>query len=249
MIKETEVMEDESKTEKLYVRWCVAKTATVRNDDGEAIEKLHFAMPVWVMDEGAARSYVSYVDGKHRKNGWVVNAALAEHPVRDYAGLFYENKTGKTIPVYNRFRGVKVGTLPKNSVVSVLAVCGAWCLTNKGWTMFRFLKKQIGDFFHENANSLFIAIMIQAAKDYQNAIKKIRTGKCYYPEDYAREFGVIDEVTRYFTGKSYEMYFGNDDGKEKLRWLNENLGVDDKWLKEKRRIYEELQMRTKKVKK
>lgn len=226
---------------KEIARWCIVKKATVRDDYGVVIDHFHFGKQAWQIGEDENRLQVLFSgsDGKGKQRGWVLKQAMTNVPVKDYASLLYYNVTGKNIPISMRYKGDEDGRIKPSEIVAVKAVVGEWCLTSKGWTLFKWLKKYAGEFLDENINALASAMLLQAAKEYRIAIGKLRTGKCRDAESYGKAFGRIDEISRWFTGKQYELMFGYD-GKDKLQWLNENLGVDEKWLKEKRRVYEEI---------
>lgn len=226
-------------------RWCVCKSAIVFDDFGREIDKIEFAKQTWAIDKdenGMVQILFTSNDGKGKQRGWVSPKALSSIRPENYAMLRFENKTGKRIQVAKRYKGKAEGWIQPGEEVAIRARVGEWCITNKGWTLFKWLTKCLGDFFDENAQDVLMAVLLQAVKDYQVAVTKLRMGKCYTPEDYCRVFGTIDEITRWFNGHQYGLYY-NDDGKEKLHWLNENLGVDKKWFKDKRRIYEEIKAR------
>lgn len=222
-------------------RWVICKSAKVFDDYGNVIDTLPFGKQTWKIDQKDNMIQILFAstDKKGKLRGWIHQRALC--PVRpvDYAMLRYENKTGKRIPASSRYKGQAERWILPGEQVAIRAVVGNWCITNKGWTLFEWLRKCPGDCFDEDLHELLMAVLLQAVKDYQVAINKLRTGKCHSVDDYSRTFGRIDELTRWFTGKQYSLYF-EDDGKEKLQWLNESLGVDKKWMKDKRRVYEEL---------
>ena len=218
-------------TNNTWSRWVAVKSAKVRGNNGEVIDVLPFRKQCWEIDQKGNRTEIDYVgEDKKKHTGWILNVALTDKPMDDYALLFYENKTGKRVPVSYRIRGDVDGYLSIDEIVNVIVVTGDWCLTNRGWTLFKYLTKRDGEFFEENAKDLFTSILLQAVKDYQIAINRLRTGKCRDREDFRRTFNVIEEITRFFNETEIR--------KSKFEKLNENLGVDKKWLKEKKRIYE-----------
>lgn len=221
--------------DKTYARWIVTKSAKVRSELGdEIIDNLPFRKQCWeLFNNGGKRSLVEYVGDDNRKHtGWVLNIAMTDKQINDYAHLLYENKNGKRVPVSNRYRGDVNGYINSGETVEVYFETDGWCLTNKGWTLLKFLKKRPGEFFDDYAKNLCTAIMLQAVKDYQIAIDRLKKGKCKDKDEYEKTFGMIEEITVFFNESEIR--------RGKFEKLNENLGVTKKWLKEKRRIYETL---------
>ena len=226
--------------------WCVVKRATVRDKQAEAIGNLTFGQQCWKVDEARnGRIKILFIgENFNKKSGYVPARALSDKPVIDMARLYYQNTSGKRIPVSDRYRGEAVDLINVGDTVEVIAECNGWYLTNKGWTLSKWLTKCSGDYFSENAQSLCFAILLQACKEYKAAVDKIRMHKCSTPEDFAKAYIRITEIISWFKGKIYSVYF-DDDGTEKLNWLNENVGIDDKWLKDKKRMFNELRAKGK----
>jgi hypothetical protein len=228
-----------------HYAWCVFKSVVVRDDDGFDIGKIVFGQSVAVLERNSKKSKImfnsskSYGIGKKFINGWVLNIALSYDPVEYMAKLFFRNISDKRLPVSNRYKGEIFGYIMPNEKVEMIAKCGKWCFTNRGWTMFEWLTKCGVDCDTGALNTLAYAVMTMAAKDYTLAVKKIKTGKCRDPESFSKAIGTIDEVTRWFKGREYNFYF-DDSGEEKLYWMNESLGIDKKWLKDKHRMYDEM---------
>ena len=219
-----------------YARWIVVKSVKVRNKDGEVTDILSFKKPCWEMDRKGKHTVIEFVGEDKRKHvGLVPSIALTDKPIIDYAFLLYENKMGRMIPVSNRCHGDVDGNIDADDRVSVIAVTGDWCLTNKGWTLMKFLRKFRGEFFEENGRDLCTNIILQAVKDYQIAIKRLREGKCKSKEDFQSTFSTIDSVEKFF--KETEVR------RAKFERMMKNLGVDEAWMKEKRRIYDSIKAR------
>jgi hypothetical protein len=228
---------------KSLTMWCICKEAAVYDYDMNQTDSICFGKQTWRLGikDGMVQILYTNNQGKGKLQGWVNAKALSSIKPVNYAMLRYQNSTGKRIPVARRYKGKAEGWILPGEEVAVRAVVGEWCITNKGWTLFKWLKKCRGDFFDDNAQDVLMAVLLQAVKDYQMAVNRLKMGKCCCVEDYCKTFGTIDEITRWFNGHQYGLYY-NDDGKEKLQWLNENLGVDKKWFKDKRRVYEEIKM-------
>lgn len=226
--------------------WIVYKSVIVRDDHGKEISKALFGQLMDIQNRSDGNRIrvefnerIALRNGSKRIIGWIPKQAIAAYPVEYYAKLLYRNVTGKRIPVSNRYKGQKCGYIKHAETVEVIVKCGEWCLTNKGWTLFKWLKKYPGDFDDVNLNALAVAMLLLTAKEYKNAVNRIKMGKCHDPESYARSVERIVEIKKWFSGKEYQMYF-SDNGSEKLDWLNETLGIDDKWIKSKQDVLAQL---------
>jgi len=232
--------------------WVIVKSVKVRNRDGEVIGSLRFGQLVYVFGKPkngrigikVTKLYDANTGSTKRTiptTGYIPVKALTTDTVHDLAGLYHTNITGKRIPVSATVGGEVAGYILPHEKVKAFAVCKGWCLTSKGWTMFKWLKKTPIDIEYGSGRELADSILCQAAKDYTNAVKRLKKGQLFR-EQFMDTMAVLDEVTWWFANprSNYIIYFEHGTGRERLEWLNENLGIDQKWLDEKHRILNEL---------
>ena len=229
---------------KILPVWCVVKAAKAFNRDGELVGVMKFGQQGWVLEEKDDRLFVTFLDcPKYREKvqikGWINKRGVSHDMVVDQARLPYRNITGKPVPVAKIYKGQAVGTIAPGKIVSMIAFCGEWCLTSCGWTKRKWFKKEPIDHSQDSIRALSTGILVQAVKDYRNAINRIRKGKCQDEEDFGAAYCEIASVIRWFGSENYMIWF-DDKGKDKLDWLNKAVGLDEKWLKDKKRIYDEL---------
>lgn len=221
--------------------YCVVKRAAVRelpDNESRIIRYITFG-------ENVLTNCLTPVNGKievefhiRDKNGenitgWVPLKAFTKYQVMDYGKLSFTNLTGKRLPVSNKYHGEKIGVIYPNEIVSVIARVHDWCLTNRGWTMFGWLTKDRDIFEQAEIDTLLYGVMEWAVKDYRKIVKKIRTVKYKNKTEFCEMMQELENIILWFISDEYSMMFNSVPGSERLDGLNEELGIDKKWLKEK----------------
>ena len=237
--------------------WVVVKSVKVRDSmekDSPLVAILSFMQQVNVVErthQGKVR-IICYRYGRAEKGeakyytGYIPESAITYTEIIDYASLFYINRTGRPVPVSTGYcKANVIGYVKPGEVVKMIARCGDWCLTNKGWTKYRWFRKRIGDFSDSEISALANNIILQAVKDYELAIKKLRGG-FQTRDEFMDSIGRVDEVTSWFCSpkSDYCLFFETGTGQEKLDALNKHLRVEKKWLDEKHRVMKEIQERS-----
>ena len=230
--------------------WCIVKSVAVReepNANSPEVGRIEFGKQVIVEDEltGIANgrimvcSYDSYEKDNKKKiyiKGWVLRSAFTEQKVEEYAKLHFDNLTGKRLPVKDSYRGKQVGWILPGEQVSVIAKVGNLCLTSKGWTGFHWLTKNREIFDQAGIGVLLYGVLEWAAKDYRSIVRNIKMYKYNNREEFCDMMKELENIILWFISDEYSMMFDPIPGRERLDDMNEELGIDKKWLKEKFRI-------------
>lgn len=241
--------------------WCIAKSASIREEpysDSPELGRVKFGRQVSVSIENYevinGRIKCTYRDSQFngRKptiTGWVLLKALTNKRIDDYSCLYFNNLTGKRLPVMNRMSGEVTGHILPGEQVVVAAKVGDMCVTNKGWTRFEWLTKDREIFDHEGISVLLYGVLEWAVKDYKSILRQIKMYKYKDRTEFIELMDELENIILWFISDEYAMMFDSVPGRERLDDMNDEIGVDKKWLKDKFRIRDAItEKRKKKVK-
>lgn len=222
--------------------WCIVKKAPVRqspNGRSGIIAWLKFGQRVVKQHKPMTNGYVKV---EYRTNigakkiyftGWVSVKALTRNEVEDFGLLYFDNTTGMRIPVRNRYyNGDITGFIEPMESVVVLAKAGSVCLTNRGWTRFKWLTKSRYIFDQTVIDSVLYATLSWAVKDYRTAVKRLQKKRYRNMREFCNTVDDIDEIGVFFLEKGNAMNIDKVPGEERFAMLNAELGIDKEWLKE-----------------
>ena len=133
-----------------------------------------------------------------------------------------------------------IGRIAPGERIAVIARVGDWCLTAKGWTLFKWLTKERDVFDSKALRDVYGAALSQAAKDYCRCIRHLRRLKKGDEDRFHDLMYQLDILVGWFLSDDYLAVFDTVPGNERLDKMNEQLGVDKDWLRELCRIYEEM---------
>lgn len=240
------------------VMYCVVKRATIRKsfeNDSEVVGEITFGKQVFVK-----RNEIIIVNGKifiyfytganggfssEYNHGWVNFRAVTFETLKDYAGLFFTNETGKRIPVADRYQGDVKRYIMPGEQISMIAKVGDWCLTSKGWSKFEWFTKCRDILNSEALTTLCYEILKCAVDDYRTYVTKIKRGKYRDSKDFCEKVTEIEKIEKFFKSNYYKVMFDAIPGEERLKDLNEELLIDQKWIDEKKRIKEQIKKKKK----
>ena len=241
--------------------WCIAKSAAIREEpcsDSPELGRVKFGRQVSVNIENYevinGRIKCTYRDSQFngRKptiTGWVLLKALTNKRIDDYSCLYFNNLTGKRLPVMNRMSGEVTGNIMPGEQVVVAAKVGDMCVTNKGWTRFEWLTKDREIFDHEGISVLLYGVLEWAVKDYKSILRQIKMYKYKDRTEFIELMDELENIILWFISDEYAMMFDSVPGRERLDDMNAEIGVDKKWLKDKFRIRDSItEKRNKRVK-
>ena len=241
--------------------WCIAKNAAIREEpfsDSPELGRVKFGRQVSVNIENYevinGRIKCTYRDSQFngRKptiTGWVLLKALTNKRIEDYSCLYFNNLTGKRLPVMNRMSGEVTGHILPGEQVVVAAKVGDLCVTNKEWTRFEWLTKDREIFDHEGISFLLYGVLEWAVKDYKSILRQIKMYKYKDRTEFIELMDELENIILWFISDEYAMMFDSVPGRERLDDMNAEIGVDKKWLKDKFRIRDSItEKRKKKVK-
>ena len=241
--------------------WCIAKSAAIREEpcsDSPELGRVKFGRQVSVNIEKYevinGRIKCTYRDSQFngRKptiTGWVLLKALTNKRIEDYSCLYFNNLTGKRLPVMNRMSGEVTGHIMPGEQVVVAAKVGDMCVTNKGWTRFEWLTKDREIFDHEGISVLLYGVLEWAVKDYKSILRQIKMYKYKDRTEFIELMDELENIILWFISDEYAMMFDSVPGRERLDDMNAEIGVDKKWLKDKFRIRDSItEKRNKRVK-
>ena len=208
------------KGRKLYRFWCIAKKAKVMaepNPESEVLAEIPFGkmvlhtvnknteVPGWMLVTD------QYPQNKFFKRplvkGWVMTAGFVNTEVIDYAKLNFQCVNDKCVPVSLRYRGKVHGRIMPGEKVQMIAVVGDWCLTNRGWSKFKWFEKIRDIYDDELVGLVFHQALGQAYRDYEHAIKRVVSGKMKDQDAINQTFYTIREVERWIKGSKWEPLF------------------------------------------
>ena len=207
---------------------------------GERFEVLKKDMK---QDGGLVRGLKRSWDGSKKVASffWIPLRAVTTKRVENYARLYYLNLNRNGIPVSAKYQSRKViGRIAPGERISVIARVGDWCLTAKGWTLFKWLTKERDVFDSKALRDVYGAALSQAAKDYCRCIRHLRRLKKGDEDRFHDLMYQLDTLVGWFLSDDYLAVFDTVPGNERLDKMNEQLGVDKDWLRELCRIYEEM---------
>lgn len=238
--------------------WCIAKSAAIREEpcsDSPELGRVKFGRQVSVNIEKYevinGRIKCTYRDSQFngRKptiTGWVLLKALTNKRIEDYSCLYFNNLTGKRLPVMNRMSGEVTGHILPGEQVVVAAKVGDMCVTNKGWTRFEWLTKDREIFDHEGISILLYGVLEWAVKDYKSILRQIKMYKYKDRTEFIELMDELENIILLFISDEYAMMFDSVPGRERLDDMNAEIGVDKKWLKDKFRIRDSITEKRKK---
>lgn len=174
--------------------------------------------------------------------GWIPYKALTSDQIVNHAKLFYRNRMNRPVPVTDkRFGENVIGTVQPGARVKMIASVGPWCITDRGWSKFEWFEKdKTIDCQDDQIEKVWDAVIRQVVHDYTSSVKRIREKKYRSADDYKECVCTIMDINKWFVGKEYRFLYG-DSGKRRLENMNENLRVDEKWLKEQKRILDRIE--------
>lgn len=234
---------------KLYEQrhvWVIARRATVREkpeEDSPIVTQHRFGQPLSIGSVNLKNGRMHVLWNNRKDSGWIPARAVTRHQVEKFFWLEFRNKMGKRIPYSDRYHGKVTGFIGPNEHVEMIAKVGEWCLTNRGWSKFAWFEKCRDIFDERGINLVYISVMEQVAKEYKNNVNKILKRSEYLTDDgYIMAMAKIINIAEWFLNNEYGVA-----GEKRLDYLNEAIGIDRKWLKEKIATYEHLQKLRRKV--
>ena len=232
--------------------WCIVKSAKVRElpDRGSnLVAVLPFMHVVHLTGTPAVNGFVNVLFYGHHnrmKSGWIPKRALTMTMVQDMSGLYFRNLTGRTLPARIRFYGENDSEIAPWETVAVYALCGERCLTNRGWTLYKWLTKDREIYNQAGIDRLYYGVLAWAAKDYRSIITRIKQHRFRSQIEFYDLMFELSKIMEWFLGDEYMIMFDNVSGEERLDGMNRDLGIDRAWLKERFRIYDTITERRRK---
>jgi len=181
-------------------------------------------------------------------NGWVPLFGVTGDKIEDYAGLLYYNCMNRPIPTMNLYKGSKqIGRIMPGECVEVRAKVGHWGLTEKGWTIGRWLRRYRDIFDDKSAHTVMLGVMAWAVTDYKKYVR-ILINRKYVERGNVRKtrqnflniMDEIDVIRNWMNHGSYLTFFDNVAGDDRLKDFDKELGVDAGWWKEQERIRKQI---------
>lgn len=241
----------EANTERSKRIWCIVKRVPVRehpDKDSKEIGSIEFGnvvntpvKPETVNGRIKVFYRINSKDGKKQTvTGWASLKAFTGVPVEDYSHLYYVNKTGKRVPVAMKYKGEVAGYVAPEEIVSMTARVGDWCLTNKGWSKWKWFTKHRDIIDQTRINTLCYAVIARASDDYRSCVKKLKKRKYKNGEEFCNLVWQMDDITKWFKSKEYAVMFDIVPGQKCLDILHSELMIDDKWLDERHRVLDSI---------
>ena len=209
--------------------WCIVKSVCVRDINGREIGKLRFGTQVLVLYADDNR-HCEVFSRSFQGSGIVPTASLSFHPIKDMARLPFYNAKPYDIPVSMRYKGEKTGVIEPDDIVSVIAITGDWCLTDRGWTKHKWLKKSL-DIDDETIKAIAFAVVHRAVNDYKLVIHKLRKNAYRGADEYISLVNEMDVLRDWFSHEVYRGLFNEKlTGQERLEIIDRSLNVNRKWV-------------------
>ena len=232
-------------------RWVVAKAATIRKEpdkESAVIQKLDFGKTVNIVNDTVVNgrvkvSYRPYVSKRFKQTvvGWIPAAAISADAIEDFARLYYTNRMSQSVPTYNLINGNIIGGIKPGEMVEMVAKVGEWCLTNKGWSMFRFFRWKREIYDGNAAGLVYVGIIEWSIKDYKLIIRRLKKHQYKTPKEFCLLVDDMDRLMKWFQSNRYSNMLDPVSGEERLMDLNRDCGIDDAWIKEKRYIRDSIE--------
>ena len=180
--------------------------------------------------------------------GWVPLIGVTADKIEDYAKLLYYNCMDKPIPTMSMYKGKKqIGRIMPGECVEVIAKVGHWGLTEKGWTIGKWLRRYRDIFDDKAAHTVMLGVLAWAATDYKKFVRMIRDKRYIVvgnvKKTRANFMGImseIDVIKDWFENGNYAIFFDTASGNDRLNDFDNELGVNADWWKEQERIRKEI---------
>ena len=229
-----------NENEPKYV-FCIVKSAGLRGITGEVVCHLKFGEQFRVLADMKDGRYYGEKMIPHggdsrrykRYRGFIQKQGFSAEKVVDMSSLFFRNMTEKKIPTAIRFKGKQDGWIDPGERIEAKALAGEWVLTNKGWTLIRWLEKEkeIDNLYL--LKELVYALLKRTIQDYKQCVSNLRKGKFYIERDNVNVFGEFLRIREWFLTEQYLKVFGSKlTGIERLEILDNKLGITEEWIRE-----------------
>ena len=210
--------------------WCIVKSVRVRNIRGDEIGKLKFGTQVLVLHSDNESRHYEVFSKSFQGSGFVPTASLSFFPIKYMARLPFYNAKPYEIPVAMRYKGRKTGVIEPDCIVSVIAITGDWCLTNRGWTKHKWLKKSL-DIDDETIKAIAFAVVHRAVNDYRLVIHKLRKSTYRGADEYINLVNEMDVLRDWFSHEAYRGMFNEKlTGQERLRLIDRSMNITRNWV-------------------
>ena len=226
--------------------YCVAKCAQIKSRptvNSRTITVVPFCGQVNLLSKKPVNGMI-YVDvvGTDHIRGWTSPRGFTKKFIRNQAGLFYCNKTGKLIPVTNAFQSRKiVGYIRPGEMVRMIADVDGWGLTEKLWTRFDLLTKDRTICDETAMDALVYSVVALAGKDFRSCVRRLRDGKCTCDLDFMITMERLIEVSEWLLSDEYKKVYAPPlRTSDPLGTLMAEEGVSKEWFKEQLKHYDEL---------
>lgn len=217
--------------------WCVTKKVYLKDSpelESETVSEIVFGQGVYgirIKHPVNGKIEIEYqMNGKTIK-GWGALQGFSTNQVENYAGLFFTNGAGKRIPTAKFMFGKVEDYILPGERVTMLAKVGDWCLTNRGWSKFKWFTKERDVYDPLALEDLLYAVLAIAVKDYKTAVKRILEGRYEGEAGFIEQVDRMDEAGAWFHSDDYAKMFDPIPGKERFNSMNKSLGVDNDWIK------------------
>lgn len=220
---------------KLYEKrraWCVALKANVYDKPGgKVIETVKLGKAMRIVSHEYVEDMLHISWHNNKVDGWIHRNALTVCPVENYARLEFVNATGKRVPCTKRMRGSKViGFILPGEHVEVIVKAGNWCLTDHGWTLFKWLTK-VKHIETRAIGVVMYEVLRQAAKDYGVYVRRLKRSQYLTDEGILDTLNHMEAVMEWFLSDEFTASYDGMKGAESLDNLNAELEIDRAWLK------------------
>ena len=231
--------------------WCIVKSVNVRetpDKDSGIIGYVRFGRSATTPVDGEVVNgmiqikFIDYYNDNKKappKVGWATPKAFTDTVVESYAGLFFDNLTGCRLPVSMRYKGVATGCIMPGERVSMRARCGDWGLTNRGWTRFEWLTKDRSVFI-DAVPDLYFSVLERAVKDYKVSVMKLKIHKYDNGEEFCQIVDMLEDSALWLLDPECGGMVDTVPSKERFNDINEELAIDNKWIKNKLRMRKEI---------
>ena len=228
-----------NESEPKYV-FCIVKSAGLRGINGEIVCHLKFGEQFRVLaDMKDGRYYGEKTvpcggDRRYKRyRGFIQKQGFSADKVIDMSNLFFRNMKEKKIPTTMRYKGKQDGWIDPGERIEAKALAGQWLLTNKGWTLIKWLGKETEIDNAYLMKELVYALLRRTIQDYRQCVTNLRKGKFYIEREGVSVFGEFIRIREWFLTEEYLKMFGSKmTGIERLEILDNKLGITEEWIRE-----------------